>query len=237
MTTYTQEAAGANITLYDATPFTALTAGEGAPGIMRVVEDQVAVPRTGFGTAGNFVRLCRFPSTARIKSVELFSDLQLVDGGTSSTALVLSAGVVFSDSTIDGTPVNYQNLMPTTVGIGGGITTAGTAVAIGGASSNRLFGTITAVTSTGSFGTAYGISTGSNTLYGGTITFGGTIATYGEPIAWTQIPLVELFNFRDGSNNLITSLGFMDLIVICNTAYNTQPAAGYNLYGKVTYVQ
>ena len=29
----------------------------------------------------------------------------------------------------------------------------------------------------------------------------------------------------------------MDLIVICNTAYNTQPAAGYNLYGKVTYVQ
>src|SRR5208283_149357 len=106
----------------------------------------------------------------------------------------------FSDSTLDGTPVAYQNQHPTTVGIGGGTTTAGTTVAIGGASANYLFGTVTAITSTGGFSTLAGISSGSQVLYGGEMTFGGSFATYGEPIATTQIPLVELFNFRDGAN-------------------------------------
>src|SRR4029077_14917908 len=144
MTTYTQKASGTQTTAYDVTnPFQQLTQGEGAPGKLWQSEDIVAVPRTGFATAGNFVRLCRFPTQAMIKKVELFSDLSLVDGGGASTALVLSVGVIFSDSLIDGTPVQYQNQHPTTVGIAGGATTAGTTVAIGGASANYLFGTIT----------------------------------------------------------------------------------------------
>ena len=239
MTVYTQKAAGVGIAVYDTTnPYVAPSTGEGAPGILRIQEDQVAVAQTAFGTAGNFVRLCRFPSTAKIKGFELLSDKSLVDGGTSSSALVLSVGVVFSDSTIDGTPLNYQNLQPTTVGIGGGTTTAGTAVAIGGASANYLFGTITALSSSGSFsgGTVYGNSTSSSVLYGGQITFGGSIATYGEPIVWTQEPLTTLFNFRDGSGNLVDSLGYMDVIVVATTAYNTQPSAAYNLYARLTFV-
>ena len=235
---YTQVASGTQTTALDLTnPFQQLTIGQGAPAKLFRSEDLVAVPRTGFGTIDNFVRLCRFPSNAIIKKVSLFSDLSLVDGGTSSTALVLSVGVIFSDSTIDGTPLAYQNLQPTTVGIGGGSTTAGTAVAIGGSNANYIFGTITALSTTGSFsgGTKNGLSTGSGTLYGGDITFNGAIATYGNALTLTQTPLVQLFNFRDGQNNPITKLGMMDLIVVATTPYNTQPAAGYNLYATVDY--
>lgn len=236
---FTQIAASTNIALYDTSnPFQQLTVGVGAPGRMQVIEDQVAITRTGFGTTDNFFRLCRFPSHALIKQVELYSDLSLVDGGTSSTALVLGVAVIFSDSTIDGTPVAYQNMQPTTVGIGGGTTTPGTVVAIGGSSANVLFGTITATTGTGAFATLTGISTGSQVLYGGDITFGGTEATYyaNGPYVLTSTPLVNLFNFRDGQGNLIPKLGMMDLMVYASHIYNTQPAAGYNLYGRVRYV-
>ena len=244
MTTYTQIASGTNTTLYDASPFAALTAGEGAPGVVRAVEDFVAIPRTGFGTAGNFFRLLRFPSNARIKRLELYTDLLLVDGGTSSSALSVGVGVVFSDSTIDGTPAALQNQMPTTVGIGGGTTTAGTSVAVGGTSSNRLFGNILANTSTGAFpnGSMGNIPSAAVTgqaaalYFGGEFTYHGTIATYGSPVAISQIPLVKLFNFRDAQNNLIYSSGFFDIILIADVIYQTQPAAGYNIYGRLEYV-
>ena len=136
---YTQKAAGTNIALYDATPFVAITAAEGAPAKLKTIEDQVAIAQTGAGTQHNFWRLCRFPTKAIVKKVELFVDVTsgLVDGGTSSTALVFEVGVIFSDSTIDGTPANYQNLQPTTVGVTAntiGGSTAGTVVAIGGSS-------------------------------------------------------------------------------------------------------
>ena len=118
---FTQKAASVQIAAYDTTnPFQQLTIGEGAPGRLWVIEDSVAIATTYFAATNDYVRLCRFPSNAIIKKVELFTDLSLVDGGTSSTALVLSVGVIFSDSTIDGTPVAYQNMHPTTVGIGGG---------------------------------------------------------------------------------------------------------------------
>ena len=238
MTTYTQLGSGINTTIYDTLPYIAPSAGEGAPGVLRMQEDQVAVTRTAFGTAGNFVRLCRFPATAKIKKLELFTDLNAVDSNGGSSALVLQTGVVFSDSTIDGTPPNYQNLMPTTVGIGGGATTPGTAVAIGGSNANYLFGTQTVTAGTGLF-TVVGANLlviNSNVLFGGEITFGGTIATYGEPLVWTQEPLTNLFNFRDGQGNLVDSLGYMDIIVVCNHAYGAQPAGAYNMYARLTYV-
>ena len=234
---FTQKAASVQIAAYDTTnPFQQLTIGEGAPGRLWVIEDQVPIATTYFGSTNDYVRLCRFPSNAIIKKVELFTDVNLVDGGTSSTALVFSVGVIFSDSTLDGTPVAYQNMHPTTVGIGGGTTTAGTVVAIGGSSANYIFGTITAITSTGGFATLAGISSGSTVFYGGEITFGGTEATYGKPLSITQQPLINLFNFRDGQNNLIPKLGMMDLIVQSSHAVNTAPAAAYNMYGRISYV-
>lgn len=243
MTTYTQKESGTNTTLFDASPFAALSAGEGAAGVLRQVEDFVAVAQTDFGTAGNFVRFCRFPTNARLKRVQLYTDRTLVDGGGASSALSLGVGVVFSDSKIDGTPVAYQNLMPTTVGIGGGTTTAGTAVAIGGASSNRLFGNILANTATGAFpngtmgqnATAAPAGQAAALYFGGEFTLNGTIATYGNPLAITQVPLINLFNFRDAQNNLIREAGFFDLILIADVAYNSQPAGAYNVYGRVEY--
>lgn len=236
--TFTQKAAGTNIALFDTSnPFQQLTQGEGAPGKLWVSEDQVAIAATYFHATNDFVRLCRFPTQAIIKKVELFSDRSLVDGGGASSTLVFSIGVIFSDSTFDGTPTQYQNQHPTTVGIAGGATTPGTTVAIGGSNANYLFGTITAVAGTGSFsgGTIVGPSTGSSVLYGGEITFGGAIATYGEPLTYTQNPLINYFNLRDGQNNPIPRAGFFDLIVQSSTATNTNPAAAYNLYGRVTY--
>ena len=236
MTTYVEKEVSTNIALYNTLPFTALSSGEGAPGVLRMVEDTVAVGRTDFATAGYGVRLCRFPSNARIKRVELFSDLSLVDGGTSSTALVLNVGVIFSNSTIDGTPVPWQNMKPTTVGIGGGTTTTGTVVAACGTSENILFGTLTALATSGAFPSlALGAANQPSKLYGGEITHNGTLATYGEPGTWTQKPLIELFNLRDASNNLVHQAGYFDLLVTVATGYNTQPAAGYNLYGRVEY--
>jgi hypothetical protein len=237
MTTYTEKDVSTNIALLNALPIVPLTTGEGAPGYVRMVEDTVAVGRTDFATAGYGVRLCRFPTNAKVKRVELFSDTSLVDGGTSSTALILGVGVIFSNSTIDGTPAAYQNLQPTTVGIGGGTTTAGTAVAVDGTSANFIFGSLTALTTSGAF-PSYGLkaANGLGQLFGGEITHNGTLATYGEPGTWTQKGLIELFNFRDAQNNLIRQAGFFDLLVIVTTGYNTQPAAGYNLYGRVEYV-
>jgi len=235
---YVQRSSGINTTAYDVTnPFQQLTQGEGAPGKLWASEDQVKIATTTFAATDDFVRLCRFPTQAIIKKVELFTDLSLVDGGTSSTALVFSVGVIFSDSTVDMTPLWYQNQQPTTVGIGGGATTAGTTVAIGGSNANYLFGTITATTTTGAFsaGVKTGLSTSSNILFGGEITFGGAIATYLEPIIYTQTPMINYFNLRDGSNNLIPRAGFFDLIVVSTTAYNAAPAGAYNMYGRVTY--
>lgn len=223
-----------NITTYDVTnPFQQLYQGEGAPGKLWGIEDFVAVPQTGFATAGNYVKLLRFPTNACVKSLEIFTDLSLIDGGTSSTALILGVGIMFSDSTIDGTPVNYQSLVPTTLGIAGGATTPGTAVAVNGASANLLYGSITAVTSSGAMPST---SPAALSLYfGGEVTFNGTIATYGNALTITETPLVELFNFRDGQGKLVPKLGYFDVFVMATHAYNTQPAQAYNIFGRMSY--
>ena len=226
-------ASGTNITLYDVTttPFAQLTHAEGAPARKVIIEDQVAVPAIGFATAGNYVKLCRFPTFAKVKKVELFTDLSLIDGGTTGTTLVLNTGVMFSDGLYDGTPVGYRGLAPTTVGIGGSTTTPGTAVAINGTSCNYIFGTITAVTTTGAMPSSG--SAALSQLFGGEITFNGTIATYGEPLAIDQNPLIDVFNFRDGQNKLIPSLGMFDIFVMASTGYKTVPAAAYNIFVRV----
>lgn len=225
MVTYTQVGAGTNVALLDTiAPFSALTAGEGSRGAVKIVEDQVAIARTGFGTAGNYARLCRFPANAKVKKVSLFTDLSLVDGGTTSSALVLSVGAIFSDSTIDGTPQGYQGQWPTSTGIGGGQTTQGTTVAPGGTTAgNFIFGTWSANGTTGAFPQGETQSIVSST-------------TYGTPLVRAQTPLVAIFNFWDNYKNPLENLGWMDLIVVATTVYNTQPAAGYNLFGRVEYV-
>lgn len=249
MTTYTQKASGYNTAIFDVlNPFVPNTAGTGAPGALNEVEDVVAIARTGMGTSGNFWRLCRFPTKAKVKRLELYTDISTgaIDGGGASSALVFAVGVVFSDSTIDNTPVPYQNQMPTTVGIGGGTTTAGTTVAIGGTSANAIFGSWTAP-SGGVFGLQTGGAALAGNLWGLEATFGGgttylntligpstTLNT--TTLALWQVPLISIFNLQDGKGNIIKDAGYFDIIVTTTTVYNTQPAAGWNLYARLQYV-
>ena len=72
-------------------------------------------------------------------------------------------------------------------------------------------------------------------MFGTEITYGGVGATYGSPLFITQNPLGSIFNLQDGGGNVMKDLGYFDLIVDTKTIYNTQPAAGYNLYARVSY--
>lgn len=231
MTTYVEEAKGTVLTLLDATqPYIQQNSGEGGAAYLKQSEDVVAVAQTGMATAGHGYRLLRFPTAAKVKSLEIYTDISLIDGGTSSTALVLEVGVVFSNDGEDGTPAGYQNLQPTTVGIGGGTTTAGTAVAIYGTSANFIFGTITANTTTGAM--PGGVQVG---LFGGEQVFGGVGATYGSAWTITNTPLCSIFNFWDGQGNVLSEMGYFDLLIGCHHAYNAQPATGYNIYARIEY--
>ena len=136
---------GTNVTLLDATPKSVLTVGEGAGAHLYRIEDQVSLPVTFFSATANYVRLCRFPTNAKIKKFTWFTDAA-VDAAATTGATTLSIGVMFSDSTTDGTPVALQGLVPSTVGVvaNGGSTTAGTAVALPStANANDFFGAFT----------------------------------------------------------------------------------------------
>jgi hypothetical protein len=98
----------------DASPVIANTIGEGAPGMLRAVGDSVA-PVSGDDTTSTY-RLCRFPTTAKIKSLKIYSTIAGAGSG--------DIDIAFSDSTNDGT---QQSL-------------AGGIVQITGPADNKLFG-------------------------------------------------------------------------------------------------
>jgi hypothetical protein len=103
-----------SITNLDASPIVANTVGEGAQGPVRNVSDFVS-PVTGDDTTSTY-RLCRIPTSAKVKSVKIFSTIQTAGSG--------DIDVAFSDSTTDGTPAALQ----------GGV------VQITGPVDNKLFG-------------------------------------------------------------------------------------------------
>src|SRR5271154_5732097 len=142
MTTVTN-VKGTNLTLLDVTqPFIQLTAGEGHRGAVKFTEDALAWSTTMGSAAGNYGTFCRFPSNVKLKRVRFWYDA--VPDASSAQALAVELGVSFSDSTIDGTPAQYQGLIPTTTGVGGGTTTSGTTVAFAThTAANALFGTWT----------------------------------------------------------------------------------------------
>lgn len=106
--------ASASITNLDAVPVVANTIGEGAPGFLRQVSDFV-LPVTGDDTTSTY-RLCRIPSTAKIKSVKIYSTIASAGSG--------DVDLAFSDSTSDGTQAAL----------------AGGVVQITGPADNKLFG-------------------------------------------------------------------------------------------------
>ena len=104
----------ASITNLDASPIVAVATGEGAPGILRVVND-FCTPVSADDTTSTY-KLCRFPSQARIKQVWLTPNIATAGAG--------DVNIAFSDSTTDGTQPSL----------------AGGVVQITGPVNNKLFG-------------------------------------------------------------------------------------------------
>lgn len=106
-----------SITNLDNIPVIPNTIGEGAPGFLWTVNDQVS-PVTADDNTSTY-RLCRFPTNAKVKALWIYS--------TIATAGAADIDVAFSDSTNDGTQQSFATL-------------ANPAVLITGPVDNKLFG-------------------------------------------------------------------------------------------------
>lgn len=107
----------ASITNLDASPVVANTIGEGAPGFEMIINDFV-LPVSADDTTSTY-RLCRFPTNAKVKSLQIYSTIASAGSG--------DVDVAFSDSTTDGTPPAFSGL-------------ANPVVQITGPVDNKLFG-------------------------------------------------------------------------------------------------
>jgi hypothetical protein len=93
---------GAAITNLDATPRVAATAGAGAPGRLKHINDYATAPAVASGTAGDsVVKLCRIPSSAKVKEV-------FIEAAAQGTTGAYDVGLYYSDSTVDGTAAANQ---------------------------------------------------------------------------------------------------------------------------------
>lgn len=199
------------ITALDATPIQFPTAGEGRPGSLIIVDDYVQPTQLA---AGDYYRLCRIPTDAKIKSVVVASDKALDSNGTST--LVLDLNVIFSDSTTDGTRDFLQSKIPTTALAGATTTIAAYA------SPNIMFGSITVGNNTKISPTNYVFNKGSGTA-------GLNMALN------TQTPLWEIYTFTDGQGYPHNPGGFMDLLIYVSTGAATAVITGA-LYARIEYV-
>lgn len=91
---------GPVITNLDLIPATQPTVGEGGPGRLISVNDWLT-PLSADDTGSRY-RLCRIPTTAKIKSVFLNSAIASAGAG--------DVNIAYSDSTVDGTPPSLATL-------------------------------------------------------------------------------------------------------------------------------
>lgn len=107
-----------SITNLDSSPIIENTIGEGAPGMLRTIND--AVTAVVGDSIASIYRMVRVPTNAKIKQV-------LVNYFTASTAGATDIDVFFSDSLTDGTPQSLNAL-------------ANPVVLITAGADNKLFG-------------------------------------------------------------------------------------------------
>lgn len=197
------------------------TAGEGAPGILRRITDFAQPTASGLATIGSTYRMCRMPTSARIKSVRV--DLSGLDSNVSAT-LSLDINVAFSDSVNDGTNQQYLPINGLTALTATGIPKTGqvgTVTSITAYSSpNKLFGSITAANS-------------GATKLNQDVTFNGSYAASGSAssppnVAWAyagpEYPLWYFLGFVDGAGTPADPGGFFDLLFYVGTAAATGAA-------------
>lgn len=235
---------GVNLTILDAAPATGyvgapvLSAGEGAPARIKTIEDGVVFPTSGSGNnyAGSTFRFLRFPATAKIKKLEIWSD-GIIDNTVTTASMVMSFGVWFSDSLTDGTPAGVRGLVPNVSGLG---TTVAAPTTTG---MNDLFGSqaalgtaqrplpLTDITFT-STGGAGAVTTG----YAGLSNY-GTPSVSGAPsqLTFQQTPLISLLGFESSTGVPWAAAGFFDLYARITTAATT-PLAG-TLMARLQYAE
>jgi len=202
-----------SINLLDAiNPAVMVTSGQGGAGDLFEIDDYCAATSTGVVSVGSTYRLVRFPTQVKIKAVHVYSDGVLDSSATVS--LVVDFNVAFSDSTIDGTPSNYQGLIPTSANTG-----ATTSVA-SYSSPNIMFGS--------------NKPNASNAKWDPTeITFKGA-STY-SILHTTGQPLWQTFGFTANAGQNQDPGGNFDILAYVSTAAGTGHSA--NLGVRVMYVR
>ena len=211
MTQATSAVDSLNIVTLNTQPIQQLSAGEGAPGRVRVQDDYIAVT-TAMEAAGQYWRMCRIPTIAKVKSLVVGTDA--APDSNSTQQLALDFSVIFSDSKYDGTQSALQNGIPTTANTG--------AVTLPSAysSPNKLFGTLTLS------GNNLAIPLTDILIQGGLVY---------NSLVIPETPLWELFGFVNGQGLPQDPGGFFDILVDVSTAAATAHAC--NMYMKVTYVE
>jgi hypothetical protein len=206
-------------TTLDTLPIQMLTTGEGGPGWLKSINDNIAATAVGIGTVASTYRLCRFPTAAKIKSVTI--DLGNLDT-SGSVALVLDINVAFSDSFYDGTQPVYtasngatalNSLCIPKTGAAG-TTTSITAYT----NPNKLFGTLAASSNAAKYNT--------------NVTFNGSYTNWFP--GGRDLPLWNFFGFTNAQGQPADPGGFFDLLLYVSTAAATGAAA--SIGAKVEYI-
>jgi len=204
------------------TPLQKNSSGEWGPGGIQTVDGYCTVTAAGIHAATKSTyRLVRFPVEAKIKDVNVLS-VGVLDAGTSQT-LAIDFNLAFSDSTVDGTSVANQGLIPTTAGAGATTTVASYS------SPNILWGTVTqsgnnvalARTNITFNGTNFSSTTLTNTL----------VVPY---VGYTNIPIWKLFTFVNAQGYEAQPNGFFDLLAVTSVVAATGGTG--SLYASVDYI-
>lgn len=224
MTGVSVSTSSGNITTLDTVPQSQLTTGEGQPGYLKVQDDYIHVT-TGMLAANQGWRMCRIPTTAKVKAVKIYSDAAL--DSSSSQALALDINIALSDSTIDGTNQNIAGEIPTTANTGA-VTPTTTYT-----SPNKLFGTVT------QSGNNLAIGNSTTVASNGVIVPQPLDVTYNGQLLYNSLltpetPLWELFGFTNSQGYAQDPGGFFDLFFVTSVAAATAHAA--NFYCRVEFV-
>lgn len=202
-------------------PISMLTAGEGAPAVLRRLTDTVQPTASGLGSIGSTYRLCRFPTSAKVKRVIL--DLGGVDTNVAATAK-FDVNVAFSDSLFDGTsPAFTPN---------NGLTEA-TALCI---PTTALTGAVTSITAYSAPNLIFGQVTASNSGVAKNnqdVTWNGSLA--GWAYNGINLPMWDFLGFVNSQGSAQDPAGYFDILLRLTTAAATPASAPINVQVDFVY--
>jgi hypothetical protein len=198
----------ATITSLDASPVQFSNAGQGAIGRTITIDDFAAATVAGLQSVGSTYRLVRVPTFATVESVVIATDVSPNLNG----ALAIDLNWIFSDSTIDGTPVPLQSGIPTSANTGGTTTIASYS------SPNKMYGTVKPAAGATAFAPTEE-------------TYNGLGANYSFTGGFTTLPLYQIFGFTDGRGQPADPGGYFDLLAYVATGATTGQAC--NIYARV----